>query len=57
MHFLCIGSSNGSGRIIVTRKYLFDKMNEQNTGTINEIFDYLENYLLGSYADSDAKTF
>ncbi|CAH2106515.1 unnamed protein product [Euphydryas editha] len=38
---------------VVTRRYLFDKMIEQNSPSINDKLEYLQNYLLVSYGDSD----
>lgn len=38
---------------MLTRKYLFDKMNEQHSLSIHEKIQYLENYLLECYGDTE----
>lgn len=46
MLFFFLESPTTSGMKVVTRKYLFEKMQTQNLSTLNEKLQYLENYLL-----------
>ncbi|KAH9635588.1 hypothetical protein HF086_012257 [Spodoptera exigua] len=50
-------SSGTSGVKIITRRHLFNQLDEQNLPSINEKLEFLENYLLSTYgATEESKT-
>lgn len=51
--FFAVGCPGSSGKKLVTRQFLYDKMQGQNLINMDEKLAYLENYLFSSYGDTE----